>query len=334
MKRRRTHHAAVLAALLSVLLPPGAALAHHGIASLGVAGIAGPGAPLETSSSQTLGRGSWLAYVKIDQPTFETFTLERDRESDRSTFMMFGLGYGVRSWLSAYAFLPFHAKNVQDNSTNTAGFADASFAAVVGLRWDGRLRPVPANESLDDLEDLHFTVSAGGTLPTGDENLRDRDGVIDPGLSLGFGGSSWNCGLTATKVLAPRWTAVAEASVVGFTEHTYADGARVRFGREVRLNAALVARVLTCPAAKTRLDLNAEANYLTLGRDETAGLGETATGGRILYGVGGLRLTRSAVSLGLGWKAPVWTALNEDALQQGAVGKENGRLIATLSCLF
>lgn len=334
MNRPRTHRTAALTLLLAFLLSPGAALAHHGIASLGVAGIAGPGAPLETSSSQTLGRGSWLAYVKIDQPTFETFTPERDGESDRSTFMMFGLGYGVRPWLSAYAFLPFHAKSVQDNSYNTSGFADASFAAVVGLRWDGRLRPVPANESLDDLEDLHFTVSAGGSLPTGEENLRDRDGVIDPGLSLGFGGPSWNCGLTATKVLAPRWTAVAEASVVGFTEHTYADGARVRFGREMRLNAALVARILTCPAAKTRLDLNVEANHLTLGRDRTGGIGETATGGRILYGVGGLRLTRSAVSLGLGWKAPVWTDLNEDALQQGAEGKETGRLIATLSCLF
>jgi hypothetical protein len=102
----------------------------------------------------------------------------------------------------------------------------------------------------------------------------------------------------------------------------------------MRLNAALVARILTCPAAKTRLDLNLEANHLALGRDQTDGIGEAATGGRILYGVGGLRLTRGAVSLGLGWKAPVWTDLNEDALQQGAEGKETGRLIATLSCLF
>lgn len=334
MNRRLARTALPLTILLTSLLAAVGASAHHGVASLGVAGVAGPGAPLETSSSQTLPRNAWLAYIKLDQPSFETFTPERDGEGDRSTFLMFGLGYGVRPWLSAYAFLPFHAKTAEDNAYNTAGFADASVAAVLGLRWDGRLRPVPANESLDDLEDLHVTLSAGASLPTGQENLRDRDGAIDPGLSLGFGGPSWNCGLTATKVLAPRWTAVAEASVVGFTEHRYADGARVRFGRETRLNTALVARVLTRPAARTRLDVNAEANYLVLGRDEADGVGEVATGGRILYGVGGLRLTRGPASLGLGWKTPVWTDLNEDALQQGAEGKEQGRLIATLSCLF
>ena len=334
MNRPRARVVAAGVVLSASLLSAGAAAAHHGVASLGVAGLAGPGAPLETSSSQTLPRAAWLACVKIDQPTFEAFTPERDGEGDRSTFMLFGLGYGVRPWLSVYAFLPFSAKTVQDNSYNTAGFTDLSFVAVAGLRWDGGPRLVPAHESLDDLEDLHLTLSAGTSLPTGEENLRDRDGAIDPGLSLGFGGPAWNCGLTATKVLAPRWTAVAEASIVGFTEHEYADGARVRFGRETRLNAALVARALTRPASKLRLDVNVESNLLDLGRDETDGVGETATGGLILYGVGGVRLTRGAASLGLGWKTPVWTDLNEDALQQGAEGKERGRLLASLSCLF
>ncbi len=171
MNRPRTRVVAACAVLSATLLSADAATAHHGVASLGVAGLAGPGAPLETSSSQTLPRAAWLACVKIDQPTFAAFTPERDGEGDRSTFIMFGLGYGVRPWLSVYAFLPFSAKTVQDNSYNTAGFTDLSFVAV------------------------------------------------------------------------------AEASVVGFTEHEYADGARVRFGRETRLNAALVARVLTRPAS-------------------------------------------------------------------------------------
>ncbi|MBI4719790.1 MAG: transporter, partial [Chitinivibrionia bacterium] len=34
------------------------ALAHHGVASLGVAGLEGPGSPIETSSSATLPKGS------------------------------------------------------------------------------------------------------------------------------------------------------------------------------------------------------------------------------------------------------------------------------------
>ena len=54
----------------------------------------------------------------------------------------------------------------------------------------------------------------------------------------------------------------------------------------------------------------------------------------MLYALPGVRLTRGAVSVGLGWKTPVWTDLNEDEQQQGAEGKEVGRLIVTLSTLF
>ena len=125
-----------------------------------------------------------------------------------------------------------------------------------------------------------------------------------------------------------------EASVITFQEHVYDDGAAVRFGTEKRLNLAVVPRVLTLAASGTRLDLNLEANYLDLGRDELDGVGETATGGRILYGTVGLRLIRGAASLGLGWKTPVAKDLNEEALQQGAEGVETGRLIVTVSSLF
>ncbi len=83
-----------------------------------------------------------------------------------------------------------------------------------------------------------------------------------------------------------------------------------------------------------RCDVNAELNYLRLGRDETDGVGEEATGGRILYTTLGLRLTKSSVSWALGWKTPVAKSLNEDELQQGAEGKETGRLLVSASFLF
>jgi hypothetical protein len=251
-----------------------------------------------------------------------------------STFALYGLGYGVKPWLSLYAFLPHNTKTSENNAGNTAGFADASVMAVVGFRWDGVLRLVPANESLDDLEDLHLTLFAGTTLPTGDAELAAPDGTLDPGRALGFGTTATSLGLSATRLIAPRWTLVGEASLIRFGEHVYDDGAAVRFGAETRLNLATVARLLTATAAKTRLDLNLEANYLALGRDEADGVGESATGGRVIYATGGVRLTCGVASLGLGWKTPVWKDLNEQADQQGAEGVETGRLLATFSCLF
>ena len=40
--------------------------AHHGVPSVSVAGVEGPGAPIETTSSATLPQGSWLGYLKLD----------------------------------------------------------------------------------------------------------------------------------------------------------------------------------------------------------------------------------------------------------------------------
>lgn len=322
------------ACLLFLLLAAAPAAAHHGVASVGVAGVEGPGAPLETSSSQPLPVGHWLGYVKLDRAFMETFTPARDDETDRQTYLMFGLGYGLKPWLSGYLFLPFHAKTAEDNSFNTAGFADLSWLAVVGLKWDGGLRAVPANESLDELEDLHLTVYAGTTLPTGDPNLRDAGGTIDPGMATGFGKPALNLGLTATKTVGTRLTVAGEVSRITFQEYGYEDGFTGRFGSELRLNLGLAARTWAVPSAKARLDLVAELNWLSLGRDETDGVGEPATGGRILYATGGLRLVKGPVSWGLGWKTPVATDLNEDDLQQGAEGKETGRLLATMTCLF
>ena len=319
---------------LLLLLTPCAAAAHHGVATLGAAGLEGPGAPLETSTSMTLPRGSILTYFKLDHARWERYTIRRDEESVYSTFWLFGLGYGVRSWLSAYAFLPYNQKTVEGGSSNSSGFADIALNAVLGFKYDDRLRLVPENQSLDDLEDWQFSLYLGMTLPTGDPNTRTRTNEIDPGMSLGFGKPAFGVGLTATKLFKERFTYIAESSYLWFQEYEYDDGNRTQFGDEIRLNQALTYRILTVPRWKFRLDTHLEADYLRLGRDKSNGSGERATGGHILYLVPGLRAYWRNTSLALGVKFPAWTDLNEVGEQQGGEGKEQYRLICTFSVLF
>ena len=115
---------------LLLLLAPVAAAAHHGVATLGAAGLEGPGAPLETSSSATLPRGGILGYYKLDYARFKRYDSELDDESTYSSFSIFGLGYGIRSWLSAYAFLPYNRKRVENGSTDSSGFADVALNQI------------------------------------------------------------------------------------------------------------------------------------------------------------------------------------------------------------
>ncbi len=316
------------------LLLPAAAFGHHGVASLGIAGLEGPGAPIETSSSATLPEGSVLGYVKLDYAKFERYTEARDDEGDYNAFWMYGAGYGVKSWLSVYLFAPFYTKKVEDNRYNTSGFADLSAMGVFGFKYDEGFRLTPANESLDDLEDWHFTFYGGLTIPTGDENIRTSDGEIDPGMSLGFGKPSYSIGFTTTKQVASRLTWVFDTSFITFTENEYDDGSKVRFGDEIRLNTAASLRLLTHARSKFRLDGNLEANYLKLGRDELCGEGEDATGGAMIYAVPGVRAYYKNTSIGLGVKVPAWTDLNEEDDQQGAEGKEDYRAIFTFSVLL
>jgi hypothetical protein len=323
-----------LGALVALLMIAGGAAAHHGVASLGAAGLEGPGAPLETSSSATLPAGSILAYMKLDQARFETFTPERDDEGDVNSFWMFGAGYGVRSWLSLYLFAPFYSKKTEDNSYTTSGFADLSLMGVVGFKVDRGLRLTPPNESLDDQEDWHFTIYTGLSLPTGKANIRDVNGDIDPGMSLGFGRPSYSLGLTSTKTLGGRTTWVLDTSLITFSEYEYDDGSKIRFGDEFRVNTALVERLFTRGESQFRLDANLEGNYLQLGRDESDGIGERATGGRMIYVVPGLRFYYKSTSIGIGVKVPTWTDLNEEDEQQGAEGKEEFRALFTFSTLL
>jgi hypothetical protein len=208
-----------------------------------------------------------------------------------------------------------------------------SLVGALGFKYDEGFRLTPENESLDDWEDWHFSLYGGMSFPTGDANL-DIDGEIDPGMSLGFGNPSFITGLTVTKLFSDRFTFIGEASYIHFLEYKYDDGNRTQFGGELRLNSALVYRLFSLSGPKLRLDANLELDYLRLGRDKLNGEGEAATGGQMLYLLPGLRGYWRNFSLAFGVKVPTWTDLNEEDDQQGGEGKEQYRLVGTLSILF
>ncbi len=307
--------------------------AHHGVAGVGAAALEGPGAPVESASSAVLPAGKTLVYGKLDHVKFKTYDPDA-AEADLSRFWMLGIGHGVTSWFSAYLFAPYHVKKDEPGGFESKGWADVSVMGQIGFTYDDGLRLVPANESLDDLEDWHFTVFAGSTLPTGRANHRLSDGSIDPGMSLGFGKPAPTFGITATKQLSRDLTFNLEVSWLRFREFTYADGNRVRFGAENRANGSLAWRLHTNPDSRFRADGVLEAQYLRLGRDVENGEAAEATGGRILYLVPGMRLYKDNLSFAFGIKKPVWTRLNEGSLQQGAEGREKYRLIFSASMLF
>lgn len=308
--------------------------AHHGVAGVGAAALQGPGAPIESAASTVLPEGGVLAYLKVDEARFRKFDAAAV-ESDYARFSMLGLGYGVTPWLSAYLFAPYNEKVDEPGGLDSRGWADLSAMLQVGFKYDqDGWRLTPANESLDDLEDWHFSLFAGSTAPTGSANHRLADGSIDPGKSLGFGRPAWSLGMTATKMLSERLTLSVEASTYRFRPYTYASGERVQFGAENRLGAALAWRAVTDAAHRFRLDPVLELQYLDLGRDRVDGAGEAGTGGQMVYATPGVRVYWDRASFAFGVKKPVWTQLNESSTQQGAEGKERYRLIFSASLLF
>ena len=322
-------------ALLTTLIWSAPLLAHHGVAGIGAAALEGPGAPVESASSATLPEGRWLAYLKLDHADYKRYDPTAP-EADYARYWMTGLGYGFTPWFSGYLFVPYHDKTDEPGGYTSRGWADLSLMGQLGFKYDGRdgWQLNPAHESLDDLEDWHFTLFGGATLPTGNANARDSQGMIDPGKSRGFGKASFILGASAARMLTPRLTLNLEASAIRFQEYTYADGQRVRFGDENRFNGALSYRLLADADRKFRLDGVLEAQYLHLGRDKAGGVGEQGTGGRMVYLMPGVRAYLDSFSIALGLKKPIWTRLNESHMQQGAEGKEKYRLILSVSRLF
>ncbi len=317
----------------TLLLLAAPALAHHGVASVGAAGLEGPGAPIEAAASAVLPAGSTLAYLKVDNARFKTYEWAQPNATT-ARFTLLGVGHGFSPWFSAYLFAPYNIKLDQAGGQDSRGWADISVLAQVGFKYDRGFQLVPANESLDDLEDWHFSVFGGGTLPTGQANHRLADGRLDPGKALGFGKPSWTLGLTASKQLSTRLTLSLEASALRFREYGYADGQHVLFGAENRFNMALAYRAYSDGNLGIRFDPVLEAQFLELGRDRESGAGALGTGGRLLYVVPGVRAYWRNMSFALGVKKPVWTRLNEADQQQGSEGREKYRLIFSASCLF
>jgi hypothetical protein len=142
-------------------------------------------------------------------------------------------------------------------------------------------------------------------------------------------------------MLNERTTLNLDISNLWFQSHSYhADPAHndepfsARFGDEFRFNTALIYRMYMNPEQRLRFDGLVELNYLHLGRDSEEGISELATGGQILYVMPGIRAYWNNLSFALGVKLPAWTDLNEEPDQQGGEGKENYRIIFSLSALF
>jgi hypothetical protein len=264
----------------------------------------------------------------------QTYTPARDDEGDFNNFTLLGLGRGFTPWLTGYAFLPYTSKVLEDNSFNTSGVGDIALTATVGFKHDDRLRLAPETESLDDWYDWHFSAYAGVTLPTGNADVRDASGAIDPGQSLGFGEPSVMLGIATSRLLTDRQTLHLDLSRILFSEYRYDDGVSFRFGAESRLNGAWVYKVATNVARRSRWDVSFEGNYLALGRDRTEDVGDAATGGAMLYVQPGVRYYVDNLSFAAGIKVPTWTDLNEEDEQQGAEGRERYRLQLSFSVLF
>ncbi|MCS6958300.1 MAG: transporter [Aquificaceae bacterium] len=327
-----------LSLLLLVSVP---AFAHHGVASLGAVGFEGPGAPLETSSSATLPEGKWLIYTKLDIAKWKKYSFsDFPDQKDRSDFWMFGVGYGLKPWLSLYLFVPYNTKKeLKEEGRHTftsSDFGDISLMAVFGFKYDRGFKLVPKKESLEDMTDWHFTLYGGFSLPTGDANKRGYQGEFAPDMAGGFGKPTLNAGFTATKQLVnlPQLTFLFDTNYLRFFEHKYNTGDRYKFGDEFRVNTALAYRLYTSMERSLRFDLLMEANFLYLQKDKENGVKLDDTGGRVLYGTLGSRLYYRNASLGLGLKVPLWKDLNREEQQQGAEGKEKYRLILTFSTLF
>lgn len=309
------------------------ALAHHGVAGVGAAGLGGPGVPIESAASTVLPEGRALAYFKVDDARYKAYDWATPN-TEYSRFTMLGLGYGVTSWFSVYAFVPYNEKVDAAGGQNSRGVADMSVMGQIGFKYDDGFKLVPKNESLDDLEDWHFSVFGGGTLPTGEPNHRLGDGTLEPGKSLGFGKPSCSLGITLSKMLTDELTLNLEASALRFREYRYEDGQMMRFGTEKRFNTAISYRGWVFPETRFRLAPVLELQYLSLGRDQANGVAEVGTGGQVVYAMPGVRAYWQNMSFAFGIKKPAWIRLNEGVQQQGAEGKEKSRLIFSAALLF
>jgi len=316
------------------LLAPLPVLAHHGVAAVGAGGPEGPGAALETTSAMPLPQAAGFAMLKSELVSFERFARAEPVNKAFSSFNMLALGFGIRSWLSAYVFQPINAKS-QDGVGTNLHVGDTNLMLVLALKADEGLKLVPEKESLDEMMDWHVSVWVSCTLPAGPTTRKDDQGAyFAPDMQTGFGLPAPAIGVAVSKQFSEDLTWLAEVNYQQFFAHTY-PWTRYQFGGEARLNNALTWRMVA--RGPFRADLAAEVLGLHLQRDKErndAGAMEAlqASGGLIVYAGLGMRLYYGAWSLAVGAKRalPFHALLNEGDQQQGSEGLENVRVSATL----
>ncbi|HET8733917.1 MAG TPA: hypothetical protein VFM45_09115, partial [Anaeromyxobacteraceae bacterium] len=239
-------------------------------------------------------------------------------------------GYGITPWLSAFAFQPYNWKS-QDGTGTNRGLGDVNLMLSAGLKWDEGLALAPEKESLDDLADWHFGLWAACSLPVGPTTHRDDRGAFyAPDMQTGFNGPSPALGLSALKQVSAGLTVLGEVNHQRFFDQRYAAaGLRYQFGAETRVNAALAWRAWA--AGARRLDLVPELSLLDLQRDREDGAALRASGGTVLYGQLGARVTLGRLSIGAGVKRALARSLHEQADQQGSEGLEAFRASLVLA---
>lgn len=325
--------ARLAAAAALALVLPAPARAHHGVATMSVAGAEGPGAGLEIASALPLGERTLSGTLKTEYVPYERFASAGSTNKDFSLFGMAAVGYGIRPWLSLYLFQPVNVKS-QDGIGRNAGAGDPTVLLALAFKYDAGLRLVPEKESLDDLLDWHFATWAASTVPLGSTGHVDRNGApFEPAMQLGFGSPSVTLGVAALKQVGPDVTWLADASWHHFFPHSYRF-TRYQFGAEARLEGAVAWRVSGRSAL--RVDAVGELDGLWLQRDrERNGAGAMApapaTGGAVLYGGLGLRASFGRFSATIGVRRAALRSLNEQALQQGSEGLEKLRAAVSIS---
>ncbi len=322
---------AALLALHAILMPVWA-MAHHG----GVSLAHGPGSPIDTASPLTLPRHGLVLSVRSEYVDYKKFSFADPANKDAFIFNSVGASYGISNWLTGSVFVPYTIKR-QDTLGTNYGIGDLTVAFQLGFNHSpGKgFNLSKADDTAvvtSEVNKSYFALCGGFTLPTGPYR-KALGGEVDPGMQSGFGSPSYMVGFAAGKPITGRLSLVADTSFQSFMERD-----NFRFGNEWRVNVASVRELYgKAGGFLARIDGVLEFNLLSITRDTEGGEGLSTTGGHILYVSPGLRLGFPKIknaNLGILFKVPAWKSLNEESEQQGSEGRENYRVVATLSFYF
>ncbi|ODS31056.1 MAG: hypothetical protein SCARUB_03824 [Candidatus Scalindua rubra] len=319
--------------MFAVCLP---VYAHHGSVSTAF----GPGAPVETASPMTLGKGRFLLYERMEYVPFRSRDNAEPENIDTFTFFNTLAGFGLTDALSLYLTMPAVIKE-QDSLGKSRGFGDLDFMAQYGFKYGERdgIRGFYQNGPEDTqgarytVDDLKMSITGSISAPTGTTSNRDDFGnKFDIGMQPGFGAPSFSFGFSASRLMFPHFTLTADTSFRTFLKHNDS-----KAGNEIRFNMAGGYEIFEDQDGfLSRLDIIGEANALHLTKDQGED-GETDhdSGGTILYLSPGFRASFGKhLSIGALIKIPTWQDLNNESIQQGSEGLEDYRAIFTITVSF